>query len=1149
MDIIQWYIDPLTPFYKFFNERLKAWGGHNIIGDYKYDTITSVKFTQYPYGKQKLSNPISYLRLPLYELPTTIGHKKLKKHYKEYGSYVSNIKYNFANNFIKDLFYSNELLKEYLKKELEAFKAKKTDIVNFLNDSMKLRVEKYLKDYEHPASWQKSYVDGCYEFLRGNNPARVVIIEDIVPTTLFWIPSSTSSDYGLLFSFISDTYSHRGHTSPKIADDIRKDILSSVSFYDRSKFTKDTFEKLTPVYEYYWQRNMMDLYEKVAGNIKYRLSPLKSKKVKNAAEYLFDRKVENIQSNIDRLTITDSQIRNEHFLDTLKVVGEIVAFTLDISINLIPGGKGFKILGNLAALSLGQLSSSLPNIIKAQSAINHKEYERLIYEVKKNALIAGLTALPGIYLDYKSIKGFHKISRKYGEAFTDNVFKKGLTTDPIWLRTPLLSKFDEVKNYINTRLQRFKALTAWQGKKNIDVFLERYYKSNNKLWANKMLSNRNTESVLKANLDNYQKKYTYGNNAVNSNLNEQLVSIQRIKPERPIATNMQGYFDKIKNNRLIKEAITSPSEKCEFILSEVADFMQKNHFTNIQYRAMLIWNSGLETLPTNHFVVKGIKHGEPYIFDLTAHQFANKGMPSINSPLLLSENEWLGAYQNSFERKLIKFKDFERQNDATMFASIWNTPKVSDPIMGGFILKKPSWYKNVLADPPMPLPSNLNLNNPSRNIANKLFMSESRGSNVCWEFATEVLERKGEQLIIGKTDLNNLFKLAARGDPESMRRLLNLHHENISSMSKLISIEEGRLVMFTKLDGNVESVAHVATSVGGGKFAGINQMSLTAPDGIVTAEQFGIFYNGKLRPHHNFNNDLNVYSIDPRTLRTTNRRVNMSRVEELLGPDSEFVLHHTGVLQVKAHGDTSSINYLNGMELTNVIKGLAIAKNIDLSKVNLITLKACYGATGDYPIGQQVADLINKQVKAYKGIFSEATAINHPGATIFSPNKDFDILASMEMNTKFDNFMLWVDQHKRFLNPSNIRTRRSISTSTNSSRSLEFISSTMLTDTLRLLFKKIEVSEYFDKNLMFFITRVNLDWEEEKIIRLKNEIKKELDSVVRSFKDDGDEYTLMLKVIEVLTTTEDSYDRLNEYFNGKFSILVDVANRVDQIVN
>lgn len=174
------------------------------------------------------------------------------------------------------------------------------------------------------------------------------------------------------------------------------------------------------------------------------------------------------------------------------------------------------------------------------------------------------------------------------------------------------------------------------------------------------------------------------------------VRVIEAHPSYRLPAEMQDYLTLLQRDRAIADAIAAPAGKCASLMEPVARFMKAQGMTDIKYRGMFMFNNMAEEKWLNHFVVVGSKQGKPYVFDLTATQFANKGMPALDKPLILPEAAWADLYRSATTRKLIKYKDFSSSQRAEQ---VFNPqPPVQSPttfIEDANILHAPSWYTQL----------------------------------------------------------------------------------------------------------------------------------------------------------------------------------------------------------------------------------------------------------------------------------------------------------------------------------------------------------------------------------------------------------------------------------------------------------------------
>lgn len=129
-----------------------------------------------------------------------------------------------------------------------------------------------------------------------------------------------------------------------------------------------------------------------------------------------------------------------------------------------------------------------------------------------------------------------------------------------------------------------------------------------------------------------------------------------------LPADIQNLVSEMRREPRFAEIIKHPNEQCINMVSLIENFIKlKNSDAHITYRGILIWDDVSEIgipFPQNHFVVVYKKNEVSYVFDLTAAQFADKGLPELNEALTMSENAWIEKYQSAAKNKIIKYKDF-----------------------------------------------------------------------------------------------------------------------------------------------------------------------------------------------------------------------------------------------------------------------------------------------------------------------------------------------------------------------------------------------------------------------------------------------------------------------------------------------------------
>lgn len=351
---------------------------------------------------------------------------------------------------------------------------------------------------------------------------------------------------------------------------------------------------------------------------------------------------------------------------------------------------------------------------------------------------------------------------------------------------------------------------------------------------------------------------------------EKPVATSFLKPLEPFRQTPSGlvdnltegadqYLTQLKSQSTIADAINNPNGRCETLMDLVATRIKNDDvgMTNIRFRAVQIWNNAMEQMPSHHFAVIGRKGGQDFVFDLSAHQYANQGMPDLTGPLILKEAEWAQKFSNATTRKLIKYKDFTTSTQASReFNSLPGYSPV-DFIDGGVLLSTPQWYKQVTGWKPSGISQSGSTNIPHINPVLEAAKANQLGSRgVCWDYAVGVLNdanmisRGGAQrLSRGLIDASNYRGLWGNGRIDNLIKGPRV----IKTMDELYKVRQGEMLIFMEIDPNMPLKGarpiHAMTSTGDGVFTGNKSTVLDSSLGdgkvILPAEQLGTFEAGQ----------------------------------------------------------------------------------------------------------------------------------------------------------------------------------------------------------------------------------------------------------------------------------------------------------------
>lgn len=332
------------------------------------------------------------------------------------------------------------------------------------------------------------------------------------------------------------------------------------------------------------------------------------------------------------------------------------------------------------------------------------------------------------------------------------------------------------------------------------------------------------------------------------------------------------YLTKLKAHSTIAEAVNNPNARCEILMDLVSTQIQNVDIgmTNIRFRAVQIWNNAMEQMPTHHFAVIARKGNQDVVFDLSAHQFANKGMPDLTGPLILEEAEWAQKISNATTRKLIKYKDFSTSSQAAReFNSLLGHSPL-DLIDGGVLLSIPQWYKQVTGWNPSGIARSGNTKILNFNPVLEAAKANRLGSRgVCWDYAVGVLNEAnmisregGQRLTRGLINASNYRGLWGNGRIDNLIR----GPRAIKTMDELLKVRQGEMLIFMEVDPNMplkgERPIHAMTSTGDGIFTGNKSTVLHSSLGdgkvILPAEHLGTFEGGQFTRAKGLPNSPNV---------------------------------------------------------------------------------------------------------------------------------------------------------------------------------------------------------------------------------------------------------------------------------------------------
>ncbi|CCG85373.1 hypothetical protein [Erwinia piriflorinigrans] len=190
-----------------------------------------------------------------------------------------------------------------------------------------------------------------------------------------------------------------------------------------------------------------------------------------------------------------------------------------------------------------------------------------------------------------------------------------------------------------------------------------------------------------------------------------------------------------------------------------------------------------------------------------------------------------------------------------------------------------------------------------------------------------------------------------------------------------------------------------------------------------------------------------------------------TRIQSLLGKDAR-VYPNGNILHVRAHGLPMTINYLSPLEISNVIKGIAIAKDLDLNKYSVIELESCFGATGFPSTGKSLSAIMNKKVVAWRGSYRAGLEADGEAKVVYYPTPLSKIeTISADIVERNINLIRKIRAVYSYL--QNIIKEPTPSTSQRVKRNSRFFN-LFLIDLGRLVLGKKDIADFIKGNKIFY---------------------------------------------------------------------------------
>ncbi|XBS68964.1 hypothetical protein ABK905_20895 [Acerihabitans sp. KWT182] len=137
------------------------------------------------------------------------------------------------------------------------------------------------------------------------------------------------------------------------------------------------------------------------------------------------------------------------------------------------------------------------------------------------------------------------------------------------------------------------------------------------------------------------------------NLPSESLEDELIQQESVLATKFRRFCNKIKYDG-----------ENQNILSGVGRFAHENGFKDIRYRVLFVFDPAQESQIDRHYVLLARYKNVMYVMEPSAEEIRYIKIPDIEDVMILREEKWKNAFENSESRVLITYKDFMTEQEA-----------------------------------------------------------------------------------------------------------------------------------------------------------------------------------------------------------------------------------------------------------------------------------------------------------------------------------------------------------------------------------------------------------------------------------------------------------------------------------------------------
>ncbi|HGJ5860243.1 MAG TPA: hypothetical protein ACHBX6_11235 [Arsenophonus nasoniae] len=326
------------------------------------------------------------------------------------------------------------------------------------------------------------------------------------------------------------------------------------------------------------------------------------------------------------------------------------------------------------------------------------------------------------------------------------------------------------------------------------------------------------------------------------------------------------YLTELQFNPSTAQIINNPAAEDNVLMSAVALFMRQHGMVDIKYRAIYIWQNVKDETPITHFAVVGKKQDKNYIFDLTAERFKNISNSNLDGPLILEEAVWENRYRQAFADSVVRYNDFVNEEIAEGSFKKYLNLQIAEAIKNSKALTTPAWYSAQFTGQKNFIDkfNSLINNNSIHNILHEMYWFNNLPKDninyiaeVLYQ-ANILLNKENKKKLVGA--LSKILQNENIKNSESLWLQALDNYRQINSMDELLLVKPGEIIFFNNQEGKLVSML---VSLGNGLFSSLENNKLCPylknNNGIIMAEQIGLFVQGQLEQYTTPVTKLNAY--------------------------------------------------------------------------------------------------------------------------------------------------------------------------------------------------------------------------------------------------------------------------------------------------